>query len=361
MKLFTVGPVQMNPAVLAAGAEQPPYFRTAEFSRFMLRLEHDLLSLLDAPEGARAVFLTSSGSGAMDSAMASLFSPKDDRILIIRAGTFGNRFVEICEAQGLPYAVLDLPEEEELSDSHLAVFAGQGFTGITVNHCETSNGKLMDLQAVSRFAHREGLLTIVDAVSSFLCEPLSMKGLGLDLVLTASQKALALSPGIAPVALAPSAITRIKERSESRTLPYYLDLSSALKNMERGQTPFSPAISILQQMRARLDGLKEGADPEVLRVKALASFFRRELTARTSMTLPNWRMAAGVTIIESQGTDMEDLFTYLTEQGMVLNPCGGSHAKNRIRVGHMGDLDEEDYIRLLEHISGFEQITEEET
>lgn len=365
--LYTVGPVQMDPAVLAAGAQQPPYFRTDAYSKFMLGLENDLLKLMDAPQEARAVFLSASGSGGMEASLASMFSPTEDRILVITAGTFGDRFVQLCEALRLPHDVLNLAENEELASEHLEKFAGHGYTGVTVNHCETSNGKLQDLRIVSEFAKREGALTIVDAVSSFLCEPLSMKELNIDLILTASQKALALSPGIAPVVVGPSALARIKGRAAAKAAssedglayPYYLDLNAALVNMERGQTPYTPSISVLQQLRARLDQLNSEIDQEIRRVKDLASYFRKELTARTSFTVAPWRMAAGVTLVVSDRYDMEEIYHYLDNAGLVLNPCGGLHAKKRIRVGHMGTLTKKDYDHLLDQLARYEDREED--
>ena len=348
-KLFTVGPVQMAAEVWAAGSVQPPYFRTGAFSEFMLGLERDLLVLMDAPAGARAVFLSSSGTGAMEASLASLATPEDDKLLIIRAGGFGDRFVQLAEGLGLSYDICDLPETEELSAAHLVPFANRGYTAVTVTHCETSNGKLQDLGVVSHFARSEGALTLVDAVSSFLCEPLSMKQQQLDLVLTASQKALALSPGLAPVALSPAAQARIRARStRSSTRPYYLDLAAALRNMERGQPPYSPAISILQQLRARLDQIDGDLEQELQRVHDLAGYFRQEVTKRTSYTLPSWRLAAGVTLLLAEDGGMETLFTELQDRGFVLNPCGGPVADTRIRVGHMGALTRADYDKLID-------------
>ncbi|MEI6876717.1 MAG: alanine--glyoxylate aminotransferase family protein, partial [Spirochaetota bacterium] len=117
-KLFTVGPVQMHPEVLAAGGTQLPYFRTEEFSKVTLSCEADLLSLAGAPEGSRALFLTCSGTGAMEAALVNTLGASD-RALIIRGGSFGERFCEIAEDLGLPYDALDLEPGRSPDSSQL--------------------------------------------------------------------------------------------------------------------------------------------------------------------------------------------------------------------------------------------------
>lgn len=129
--------------------------------------------------------------------------------------------------------------------------------------------------------------------------------------------------------------------------------------MERGQTPYTPSISVLQQLRARLDQLNSEIDQEIRRVKDLASYFRKELTARTSFTVAPWRMAAGVTLVVSDRYDMEEIYHYLDNAGLVLNPCGGLHAKKRIRVGHMGTLTKKDYDHLLDQLARYEDREED--
>ena len=351
MTLFTVGPVAMTPQIREAGAIDLPYFRTASFSDLMLGIERDLLALFGAPADSRAVLLSGSGSAGMEAAVASLFQPGDEPLLIVVGGGFGRRFAEIAERHGLAHDCLELPLEEDLTEASFAPFEGRRYAGVLINHGETSIGKLYDLDLVQRFCQRTGALLVVDAVSSFLNDPLDMATQGVDLALTASQKALALAPGLAPLVMGPRAVERIL----SRTSPlYYLDVASALRNQERGQTPWTPALAVIYQLRARLDEiLAHGIEAEWAQRRRLAGYFREQLARRLpALTVPSFAKSMGLTPVMTAPYNARTLFERLEAQGLVITPSGGELATRFTRVGHMGALDESDYDRLLTAMAG---------
>ena len=123
---FALGPVTSPEDVCAVGGEQVPYFRTAEFSQIMLENERLACRFAKAPVNARAVFLTASGTGAMEAAVMNAFTP-DDKVLIVIGGGFGQRFAEICDVHGIPHEDIRLETGHPLTEEHLAAFENQGF------------------------------------------------------------------------------------------------------------------------------------------------------------------------------------------------------------------------------------------
>lgn len=347
MTLFTVGPVEMDPEILEAGSLALPYFRTAEFSDLMFRLQDDYLSLLAAGEGSQAMFLTASGSGGMEAAVSSVFKPERDKLLIINGGSFGQRFVDLAAFYGISHEVLKLAFNDDLSEDMLEKYRNQGFTGLLINHHETSIGKIYDLEMLGRFCRDEGLYLIVDAVSSFLSEEIKMAEWGVDLVMTASQKSLALAPGLALVACSERLMSERIMPSEG--LSYYLSLRSAASNQLRGQTPFTPALAVIYQLEKRFEGImKHGVTSEYRKKAELAEHFRNRVS-ELGMKIPSYRKSNALTPLLSDPWDAYDLFLKLKdEHGLVITPSGGEFQHKLTRVGHMGHLTTPDLDRLIE-------------
>lgn len=182
---FSVGPVTEPGYVLAQGSLPTPYFRTAEFSERTLESERLLLGMLGSPPGSRAVFLTGSGTAAMEAAVAGLLG-EGDRALVVTGGAFGDRFAEICDVHGIVRDVARVALGSPLSGSDLEPFAGAGHTAVLVQAHETSTGTLLGAEAASGFCRREGCMLVVDAISSFLADPFDMAALGADAVIVGS-------------------------------------------------------------------------------------------------------------------------------------------------------------------------------
>ena len=343
---FTVGPVMASDAVRAIGKEQVPYFRTPEFSEVMLENERLVKRFAHAPEGARAVFLTGSGTASMESAIMNVLSPAD-KAIVVNGGSFGERFVELVGLHGIPYHEIRLPFGHPLTTEHLEPLAGQGFTALVINMHETSTGVLYDMDMVSRFCKANNLLLIVDAISAFLADPFDMEALGSDVMITGSQKALACPPGISLIVLSPRALERVA-RSETHCL--YLDLKSALKNGERGQTPFTPAVGTLLQINQRLHDIEAagGAEHEIERVRALATDFRQKV-ADLPFHLFSLSPSNAVTSLHPTTASAYDIFTTLKDEYRIwICPNGGSLRDEVFRVGHIGALTPADNTTLIE-------------
>ena len=269
---FTVGPVQSSEAVRDLGAEQVPYFRTAEFSEIMLANEQLIKKFAHATDDSRVVFLTCSGSGGMEAAIMNTLS-KGDKALVINGGSFGERFVELLTLHEIPFTEIKMEKGKALKPEHLAPYEGKGYTAFLFQKHETSTGVHYDAKLISDFCKRNSCFMIVDTISTFLADSFDMSDLNAGVMITGSQKALACPPGIAVMVLAPSALERIKK---TKCCCQYLDLKLALKNQERGQTPWTPAVGVLRQINVRLKEIeaKGGAQSEVSRTAKLANYFR---------------------------------------------------------------------------------------
>ena len=163
---FTVGPVMSSEEVLQVGGEQVPYFRTPEFSELMFENEKLMLDFSGAPEGAKAVFMTNSSTGSMEAVVMNCLSLKD-KALIIDGGSFGHRFVMLCEIHDIPYEVVKLDYGKKLKKEKLYEYDGKGFTALLVNIDETSTGVLYNSDEIGDFCRKNNMLFICDCVSSF--------------------------------------------------------------------------------------------------------------------------------------------------------------------------------------------------
>ena len=342
---FTVGPVMSSEEVLSLGAEQVPYFRTSEFSAVMLENEKYMLEYAKAPENSRAVFMTCSSTGSMEAVVMNCFS-KNDKVLVINGGSFGHRFVELCEIHDIPHVALELEHGKKLTKEKLYEYDEQDFTGLLVNVDETSTAVLYDTMMIGEFCKKNNMFFVCDCVSAFLADPFNMAECGADVMITGSQKVLACPPGISIIVLAPRALERVAA-SKVRTM--YFDLKEALKNQERGQTPFTPAVGILLQINARLKEIERqgGADAEVARVAAQAADFRERIKD-LPFELVSESPANGVTSVHPTTADAYEIFLKLKDEyGIWICPNGGDMKNTIFRVGHIGALTNEDNTTLI--------------
>ena len=272
---FTVGPVMSSDAVRAIGADQVPYFRTAEFSDVMLENEKLIRKFAKASDDSRVVFLTGSGTAAMEAGVMNCLN-KEDKALVVNGGSFGHRFVQLLELHDVPHTEIVLGHGKALKKEMLDQYEGKGYTAFVVNLHETSTGVHYDIDMISDFCKRNGMFLLVDSISSFLADEFNMEKLGVDVMLTGSQKALACPPGVSVIVLSPKAIARI-ENNNPKCM--YFDLKDALKNGERGQTPFTPAVGILRQINARLKEIdaEGGVSEENKKIAELAADFREKI------------------------------------------------------------------------------------
>ena len=214
----------------------------------------------------------------MEAAVMNVFSEKDN-VLIVNGGEFGQRFVDLCALHNIRHDEIRLDFREDLSRETLDSYGGKDYTGFLVNICETSSGILYDLDLISDFCNENNLFLVVDAISSFLADLLNMAEQNIGAVITGSQKALACPPGISIIVLSANAIKRVESNC---CKSMYFDLKDMLKNGERGQTPFTPAVTTLLQINARLKELKsQGGVEEEICANIIKNYFKAKRTQKS--------------------------------------------------------------------------------
>ncbi|MDE6677756.1 MAG: aminotransferase class V-fold PLP-dependent enzyme, partial [Ruminococcus sp.] len=337
---FTVGPVQSSDSVRMVGAEQVPYFRTPEFSEVMFENERLIKKFAYADENSKVVFITGSGTASMEATIINTLT-KEDKVLVVNGGSFGHRFVELCRLHEIPYTEISLDYGQSLSKEQLDAFDGKDYTGFVVNLNETSTGVLYDINMISDFCKKNNLFLIVDAISAFLADPINMSASKIDVMITGSQKALACPPGVSVIVLSENAVNRVKN-NDAKCM--YLDLKNALKNAERGQTPFTPAVGILLQINVRLKEIEKsgGVEAETAKIADIAEDFRKRISD-LPFEICSDSLSNAVTPIHPTTASAYDIFTILKDEyGIWICPNGGELAEKIFRVGHIGCLTKED-------------------
>lgn len=335
---FTVGPVQSPDYVCEIGGQQVPYFRTSEFSNVVFESEKLIKDFAHASDDSSVLFITGSGTASMEAAIINTLTPAD-KALVVNGGSFGARFSELCTWHDIPHTDIKLEAGKTLTKEQLSAYSGQGYTAFLVNLHETSTGVLYDIDMISDFCKQEGIFLIVDAISAFLADPVNMNDQKIDVLITGSQKALACAPGISIVVLSPTALKRV---AENRSVSMYLDFKMALKDAERGQTPFTPAVGTILEIHKRLQMIEAagGVDSEISRTHALATDFREKLKAANLPFVSfSDSPSNAVTSLYVKDYSAYDIFLHLKDEyGIWICPNGGAMKDDVFRVGHIGDL-----------------------
>jgi aspartate aminotransferase-like enzyme len=308
-----------------------------------------------AREGLQYVFraswpvvpLVSSGSGGMEAAVTSLLSA-GDKAIALEAGKFGERWGKICKAFGINCHVEKIdwgtaasPElVEKLLRAHpdaKAVFA---------THCETSTGTLTDIEAIAKVVSKTGAVLVVDAVSSLGAEPLETEKWGIDVVVTGSQKALMLPPGMAFVSVSPKAEAIVNAKQPTN---FYFSLKAALKSLAENTTPWTGAVSMIVALNAAIDLIRKTGIEEVwARHKRCAAAIRDGCGA-LGMSLYSKSPANVVVALNlPQGADAGKL-TKTMRDGFGMTITGGQdQLKGKIiRVAALGFVEEFDVLALV--------------
>lgn len=342
---FTVGPVMSSKSVLEIGGEQTPYFRNDEFSEIMFENEILMKEFVYANDDSRVAFITGSGTAAMEAVIINIFN-ENDKVLVVNGGCFGQRFVDLCELHNVPFDEITLDFGQDITKEILDKYDNMGYTGFLVNICETSSCVYYNLDLISEFCSRNEIFLAVDAISSFLANPLKMDEKNIDVVITGSQKALACPPGVSIIVLGTNALKRV-ERNSCNSM--YFDLKNILKNGERGQTPFTPAVTILLQINQRLKEIKDqgGVESEIKRISLLANDFRTRIEDLPLEIHCDYlgNSVTGVFCINTKANVIVDALK--KEYGIWVNPNGGEIGDKMFRVGHIGNLTIEDNDKII--------------
>ncbi len=337
MNLRIPGPTPCRKEILDAVSRQMMNYRGPEMGVLLRRIVERLRRYLDTDY--EILLLTASGTGAMESAVVNLLSP-GERVVGVSAGAFGERFCAITEACGASLRRIEVEWGRAADPDALrqVLREEKDCRVVLLTHNETSTAILHPLEELCRVVREEtDALLVVDAISSLGAAPLPMKAWNVDVVITGSQKAWGVPPGLAMVFVAP----RVWEATERATLPrFYLDWRRYRKAAEHRTFPFTPALSVLYGLDVSLGlMLEEGAEAVFARHASIAAHTRERLEAIGFPLFADPMFASPtVTAIDMpQGVEAGALADRLrTKHDTTLAGGQGKLAGKILRLGHLG-------------------------
>lgn len=350
MKIFTCGPVEMYPSTKKIAQEGYTYFRTDKYGNIVKDCMVKIATLLGHENNNSTIYLASSGTGAMDAVVDNCMT-RNDKALVINGGSFGHRFDELLTWYEIPHDSIDLNWDEVVTAQDLMPYENKGYNALFVNLDETSSGKLYDIKLLSDFCKRNNMYLIVDAISAFLADEYEMDKYGVDVTIISSQKGLCLSPGLSIVAFSQRMIDKINNESEPNS--YYFNFKDYFKNIERGQTPFTPTVSIIYELEDMLNLIERygGKDQWLRNVQTKCEYFR-EKASELGFKIPNYPKSNTLTPIYFKDISAVEIVKELREKyELFVNPCGGALADRLLRVAHIGNTSIEDIDLLLDKMS----------
>jgi aspartate aminotransferase-like enzyme len=334
--LFTPGPTPVPPEVLEVLSRPAIHHRGPDFLR-AYRSVLERLKLVFRTEND-VLLMTSSGTGAFESAVANLTEP-GERALVVSHGNFGERWAAMAQAYGadldhLAYAWGDAPDPVEVGER------AEGAAVVYVVHSETSTGVVSDLPAIAAAVKEQGALLVVDAISSLAAVPCETDGWGLDVVVAGSQKALMTPPGLAAVSVSPAALAKARTTSSPR---FYFDWERTRKGQETLDAPFTPAVPLILGLDVALGLiLEEGLDAAFERHVRLGRAARAGIKAMgLELASPDEDRAAVVTTVRApEDLDVAAFLLDLRDRlGVQLIGGQGAWKGKVFRIGHIGYFD----------------------
>jgi aspartate aminotransferase-like enzyme len=343
--LFTPGPTPVPPEVLAALAEPVVHHRGPDY-RTLFGECLDRLRAVYRTAGDVLLF-TSSGTGAMESAVANLCSP-GDRVVVVSAGAFGERWRNLAIAYGVDVQAVEYEwgETPHPEDLRAKLDEVAGAKAVFLTHSETSTGVVADVQALAAAAKPSGALVVVDAVSSLGAVPLETDAWGLDVVASGSQKALMTPPGIGLVSVSEAALA-----ARGSSPRFYFDWERTRTGQAKLDSAFTPAVSLVRGLDVALgllldEGLEAAFDRHIRLGRAC-----REGAKAMGLELfsPDEDRSAVVTaLLTPEGIDAGELRLALRDRYGVTVAGGHGDLKNRLfRIGHIGYYDVFDIVAAL--------------
>lgn len=340
-------PGDLSESIAKIGSEPIPYMRTEEFSRINLESERILLDLIHC-KGGRTIIYTGSGTGAM-SAVVENYAAAFDKALVIDGGSFGHRWADLCCYYSLPFVHFKVPFAKDIDYDALENTIASERPGVLLcQHDETSSGVLFDIMRIGGICRRYGVSLVVDVISSFLAEPFDMDKVGADICITSTQKGLNIPPGLSVIFLSEKA-----SRFNFLHRGYYWDFEENLRNLTRGQTPFSPATIIFLQLHARLKELEAegGESANIARVHHRAEFFRAECE-KYGWDMPTESKTFAITAIQTSDDSSRRIFRGLIENYSTFIMPGS--IPGFYRISHMGEQTDGELSLLAARIKEFE-------
>ncbi|HXG52072.1 MAG TPA: alanine--glyoxylate aminotransferase family protein [candidate division Zixibacteria bacterium] len=343
--LLSPGPTPIPNEVALAMSETMIHHRTPRFNEVFEEARQGLKTLFGTRNDV--LMLASSGTGAMEAAVANLFSP-GEKVLVVNGGKFGERWLQISRAFGLaPVEVkVEWGKAVEVGAVEEQLKTHPDLKGVLIQASETSTTVLHPVREIAKLT-RNGPLLIVDGVTAVGVLPVPMDAWGIDALVTGSQKALMLPPGLAFVALS----DRAWKRTESATLPrFYFDLRLERKNQAKGSGAFTPAVSLIFGLKASLKMMeREGFDRVYARHERMARATRAAAVALgLTLLAPEHPSPAATGVFLPPAVDADRVLDYLRDRMNVTFAEGQDKLKGKvIRIAHVGYMGAFDVITAI--------------
>lgn len=354
------GPTPIPPSVQRAMSKPMIGHRGQETKELIQRIKPKLKKVFGTEQDV--MMITGSGTAGLETAAVNV-AASGDEVLVIVSGAFGDRFAKICEAYNMKTHRLDVTWGEAVDVEEIKAFLqkNSNIKAVFVTYCETSTGVLNPIADVCRVVKEESnALVVVDGVSCIGGVDAKMDEWGVDVLVTGSQKAMMLPPGMTFIAVSDRAWEVIEANEQSR---FYLDLRAYRKNLDADSTPYTPGVSLLFGLEQALILLEEEGLQEVYkRHELMKNMTRAAIKALNIPLLTNDEDASPtVTAVKPENFDSEALRKQLNQQFKLSLAGGQQHLKGEIfRVGHMGYCSPADVLQIISLLEvGLNQIGEE--
>ena len=362
-RLFTPGPTPLLPAAQFAMAAADLHHRTPEFRALYQRVLEQLRTFVGSKNDV--VLLTSSGTGAMEASIANLTSP-GDRVLVLTAGKFGERWTVLAKASGCQPDIVSAPYGQTLSLEAAKAELRSDTRLVLMQATETSTGVRHDVQAVAemlRSVRSSGsdALLVVDAITGLGTTHLDMDAWGVDVLIGGSQKAVMIPPGLAYLAVSERAWKRMETTKNPR---YYFDLRKERKVAAKGESAYTPGVALIAALGAAFDYIAAQADGDLAKgrvalvenAETCAAMMRAAVPAMgMRLFAPDAPAAAVTAVMPPEGVDSGIIVKQLKARFGTIVANGQGEMKGQLfRVAHLGFFDPLDTLAV---IGALEQVT----
>jgi aspartate aminotransferase-like enzyme len=361
-RLFTPGPTPLLPAAQTAMASFTAHHRTADFRALFQRVLTDMKEFIGTKNDV--LVLASSGTGVMEASVSNLTSP-GDKVLVLTAGKFGERWTGLAKAFGCAVKVLSAPYGETISLEEVRAKLTPEVRAVFVQATESSTGARHDLEGIAKIVRAHGgasgndALLVVDAITGLGTTHLDVDGWGVDVIIGGSQKALMMPPGLAYCAVSERAWKRMDGTTSPR---YYFDLRKERKSAAKGETAYTPATSLFAALGAALEFVRgmgngdvaKGREELVNNAELCAEMTRAGAKALGLKLYASSPAAALTAICAPDGLDSGKIVKEFRESFDAVVANGQGEMKGKIfRIAHIGYYDYLDTVGILgalEHV-----------
>ncbi len=358
-RLFTPGPTPILPAAQTAMASSAMHHRTADFRALYSRVLADMKDFIGTRNDV--LVLASSGTGVMEGSVSNLTSP-GDKVLVLTAGKFGERWRDLAKAFACVVEVLSAPYGETISLDDIRQKLTPDVRCVYMQATESSTGARHDVKGIAKLVRANGdeTLLVVDAITGLGTTHFDVDGWGIDVIIGGSQKALMIPPGLAYCAVSERAWKRMETAKSPR---YYFDFRKERKAAAKGESAYTPATSLFAALGAALDFIRQmgngdlvaGREALVNNAELAAEMTRAGALALGLKLFAASSPAAALTAIQSPaGTDSSAIVKEFRESFAAVVANGQGEMKGKLfRIAHLGYYDYLDTIGILaalEHV-----------